>query len=125
MKIYKTKMFMKWQKKEKISDEVLCTAINEVKSGLVDANLGSNLFKKRVAKPGTGKRGSYRTIIASKFNNMWFYIFGFSKNEKDNITEREKIVLTEVAAHLLSLSAAEREKLVLENKLYEVNYESK
>ncbi|MCE3268421.1 MAG: RelE toxin of RelE / RelB toxin-antitoxin system [Burkholderiales bacterium] len=56
---------------------------------------------------------------------MWFYIFGFSKNEKDNITEREKIVLTEVAAHLLSLSAAEREKLVLENKLYEVNYESK
>lgn len=116
---------MKWQKKEKISDEVLCTAINEVNSGLVDANLGGNLFKKRVAKPGIGKHGSYRTIIASKFNDIWFYMFGFSKNEKDNITEREKIAFIEVAEHLLNLSAAERKNLVLENKLYEVNYENK
>ncbi len=125
MKIYKTKMFIKWQKKEKISDETLFTAVNDMKSGLVDANLGGNLFKKRIAKPGIGKRGSYRTIVASKFNNIWFYMFGFAKNEKDNITEREKIAFTEVAQHLLNLSDTERKKLVLENKLYEVNYENK
>ena len=123
MQIYKTKTFTKWQKKEGISDKSLYLAVSEMKSGLIDATLGSGIYKKRVAKSGFGKRGSYRTIVASKINNIWFYIFGFAKNDKDNISEREKQALIEVAQNLLELSNSERKKLMHEQKLYEVNDE--
>jgi hypothetical protein len=53
--------------------------------GLYDAELGGGLFKKRIARPGQGKRGGYRTLIASNKGDKWFFVFGFPKNERSNI----------------------------------------
>jgi hypothetical protein len=80
---------MKWQVKEGISDMDLVNAVDEIKQGLIDASLGGCLIKKRVARRGSGKSSGYRTIIATNKNNRWFFLFGFAKKEKGNLTQQE------------------------------------
>lgn len=70
-------------------------------NGLIDADLGGNLVKKRVALPGRGKRGSARTIVATKMADRWFFMYGFSKNERANIEKDELKFLQAVAKELL------------------------
>lgn len=125
MKIYKTKVFAKWQSKEKLSDFALCNAAEEVVTGLIDADLGSGIFKKRIAKAGAGKSGGYRTILATKIDGVIFFIFGFGKNEKANISSTEKQTFTEIGSKLLGFSLEEINKLISEQKLFEVHYEKK
>ena len=71
--------------------------------GLIDANLGGHLVKKRVALRGRGKRAGARTIVATKFEERWVFLFGFEKNERSNIDAKELKVLQELAASLLDL----------------------
>jgi hypothetical protein len=72
MRIFKHKYFWQWAKNEKISDHKLIKAINEIEAGLYEANLGSGLYKKRIAMAGKGKSGGYRTLIALKHNDKAF-----------------------------------------------------
>lgn len=81
-RIFTTKTFSKWQRKTGLSDKSLIKAIQEIQSGLVDARLAKGLVKKRVAQSGRGKQSSARTLVATYFEARWFFIFGFSKNEK-------------------------------------------
>jgi hypothetical protein len=62
---FKTKAFAKWMKKIGLKDQDLVHAIFEMENGLTDADIGGNVFKKRVALPGMGKRASTRTLVAS------------------------------------------------------------
>lgn len=64
MRIFKNKFFNKWAAEEGISDAQLETAVDEIKRGLIDANLGGDVLKKRVASGGKGKRGGSRTLLA-------------------------------------------------------------
>ena len=52
--------------------------------GLIDADLGGGIIKKRVPLPGRGKSGSVRTLVASKRNGKWFFLYGFEKNDKES-----------------------------------------
>lgn len=61
--IYKTKEFCSLTKKDRLSDMDLIEACDEIQRGLVDADLGGALYKKRVATEGKGKSGGYRTIL--------------------------------------------------------------
>jgi hypothetical protein len=58
----KRKDFARWQASENLPDATLCKAVQEMESGLIDADLGGFLYKKRVARPGGGKSGGYRTL---------------------------------------------------------------
>lgn len=116
LKIYKDLDFYKWQKKSKIADLHLVNAIKEIESGLYDAKLG-DLFKKRIAKPGMGKSGGFRTIIACKLNIAWFYIYGFSKNEKDNIDKKTEMALR---SYVNDFILPNTEKLIIAGELIEV-----
>ena len=53
--------------------------------GLYDADVGGGLVKKRIARPGQGKRGGFRTLVATNKGNRWVFVFGFPKNERSNI----------------------------------------
>lgn len=88
--------------------------------GLIDADLGGYIVKKRVALPGRGKSGGARTIVATKKRNRWFFVFGFAKNEKSNITVSELERLQSFAADLLSLSDNSLDQAVREGKLVEI-----
>lgn len=64
--------------------------VEEIKQGLFDGDLGGGLFKKRIPKQGTGKRSGYRTLLATKNQCKYFFVYGFSKNERENIDETEE-----------------------------------
>lgn len=116
LKIYKDLDFYKWQKKSRLADQALVSAIKEIESGLYDAKLG-DLFKKRIAKPGMGKSGGFRTIVACKLDVAWFYIYGFSKNEKENIDKKTEIALRSYVDDFIFPNA---EKLIRAGELIEV-----
>ncbi len=69
-------------RKTELSDPVLCAAVEEMERGLIDADLGGGVVKKRVALPGRGKSGGARTLVATNKGNRWFFVFGFEKNER-------------------------------------------
>lgn len=96
MRIYKTKVFDRWLKKTELTDADLIQAVNEMNNGLIDVDLGEQVFKKRIALPGRGKRSGVRTLVASKIQDQWFFLYGFAKNERDNISDQELRVLQEL-----------------------------
>ena len=90
-------------RKTRLTDNALYNAVNEMADGLIDADLGGQLFKKRVALPGQGKRGATRTIVATRFDDRWVFLYGFGKNERSNISKEELKAFQEVATDLLGL----------------------
>ena len=123
MNIYKTRLFAKWAQKEQLPDKQLKQAVWEIEKGLVDADLGGNVYKKRVALKGRGKRGGALTLIAYRAANKAFFIFGYAKKEKDNITTDERKLVQVFASELLSYSSDQLSKLVKDGNLFEVDYE--
>lgn len=120
MRIYKTKWFRKWAAKEGISDTDLRQAISEIENGLVEANLGGSVYKKRIAVNGRGKRGSFRTILAYKYNEVAFFVFGFAKNQRENVSSDEKLALKMLAKELLSYTGEKTLQALTMGKLFEV-----
>ena len=120
MEIYKGIEFGKWVLKYAISDEVLMSAIEEMNQGSYDANLGGNVYKKRIALGNKGKRGGARTILAFKVNERAFFIYGFAKSKRDNIKEEELKVLRKLAKIYLNLTELELIKAVQDGNLIRV-----
>jgi hypothetical protein len=62
MRIFKNQWFTRFAAKERIADEELKAMINQLEAGQADADLGSGVYKVRVARPGADK--SKGTILA-------------------------------------------------------------
>ncbi|MBE9053173.1 type II toxin-antitoxin system RelE/ParE family toxin [Nostocales cyanobacterium LEGE 11386] len=120
MKIYKNRTFDRWARKEGLNNLSLCNAVNEMAAGLYDADLGGGLFKKRIAKPGKGKSRGFRTLVATNNEDRWFFIFGFSKNERSNIDKDEEEALKMLSKQLLAYTHDELEQAKSSNALIEV-----
>ncbi len=88
--------------------------------GLIDADLGGSVFKKRVRLPGRGKRGSARVLIATKPADHWYFLYGFGKNEQSNIDDRELATLQKLAGELLSMTPAQVEQALTKEELMEI-----
>ncbi|MDW5318281.1 type II toxin-antitoxin system RelE/ParE family toxin [Rhizobium sp. PL01] len=93
MRVLKDVEFNNWAIEYGVTDEMLCVAAKEIEDGLVEARLGGFLLKKRVAAPGRGKSGSYRTIVGHRQADRLIFVHGFAKNETDNIKKNEKAAL--------------------------------
>jgi len=93
VRVFKTKRLDRWAGKEGLADKVLWQAALEVAAGNVEASLGQCLYKKRLARPGEGKRSGLRTIVAFKSasGDRIFFVYGFAKNQQANITETERL----------------------------------
>jgi len=120
MLIVMTKPFARWARHEAISGQLLVKAIREIEAGFVDAHLGSGLIKKRVARPGGGKRGGYRTIIAFRHAEVAIFLFGFAKNEQATLDPAELAYFRELASVLLSKPLDEVREMIADDRLYEV-----
>ena len=125
MHILKNKPFSQWAKKLKITDKTLETAINEMTSGLYEANLGGHIYKKRLPLGHKGKSGGVRTIIAFKVNDKAFFIYGFSKGEKSNITKKEEESLKDLAKIYFAYDEHQINKAIKAGVLFEVNTNEK
>jgi hypothetical protein len=113
MRILKTKKFAKDAESEGLTDAALKAAIEEFKNGLIDATLGGNLYKKRVAVGSKGKSGGLRTILVYKAGDKkLFCVYLFSKDQKDNISKTELKAFKALADFLLGLDEAEIKKSI-------------
>src|SRR5215212_564655 len=107
-------------RKSKLIQEALCVAVSEMENGLIDAELGGGIVKKRVPLPGRGKSGGARTLLATNKGSLWFFVFGFEKNERANVSPGELEALKALAADLLKLSSAELDSPVGREALQEI-----
>ena len=102
MAVFKTRAFMRFARKERIADEALRDAVARAERGLVDADLGGGVIKQRIARPGEGRSGGFRALIAFKAAERSAFVFGFAKNDQDNIGAGELRMLRKAAAEMLS-----------------------
>jgi hypothetical protein len=123
IKVFKTHHFSRWMRKTELSDKALCDAVLEMMNGLIDADLGGGIIKKRVGIAGRGKRSGARTILATNKNDRWFYVFGFQKNTQSNINSEEKEALQLLADDLLSMSITALESACQNEELQEICHE--
>lgn len=123
-RILKTRHFCRWMRRTALSDKTLLAAVAEMEAGLIDAELGGGVIKKRVALPGRGKSGSVRVLVATRRGDRWFFVFGFEKNQRASITDNELEVLQSIARDLLKLTNAQMDTAIAEGSLEEIRHDS-
>jgi hypothetical protein len=123
MRCFKTRHFARWFRKTGLSDALLCQTVDEMRKGLIDANLGGGVVKKRIALPGKGKSGGARTLVATNKRDRWFFLFGFEKNVRANITAEELQGLRIIAGQLLRMAPGQLDEAVRDSSLQEICYE--
>lgn len=120
MRVFKTRLFSRWADKEGVTDEALSQAVKELTDGLVDADLGGSVYKKRVGLHGRGKRGGVRTLVAFRLEDKAFFLYGFAKNARGNITVKERKALRLLADQLIGYSSTALSKAIRAGELIEV-----
>ncbi len=125
MRVFKTRAAIRFCKGERISDEQLTDAIARAERGLVDADLGGGLIKQRIARPGQGKRGGWRTLIAYRSGQRAVFLTGFAKSDMENISPKLTTTLKESAHDLLALSPDDIAARLAAQILTEVPYGKK
>jgi len=121
VRVFKNAWFQKFARKEKISDAALCEAVARAEAGLIDADLGGGLLKQRVARPGAGKSGGYRTLIFFRVKTRAVFAFGFAKNDRANLDEDEEATFKKAAKLVLAFSDEQMDAELESGRLAEVN----
>lgn len=119
-RIFKTRYFARWMRKTELKDEELCFAVIEMAQGLIDADLGGGILKKRVGLSGRGKRGGARTLVATNKGNRWIFVYGFEKNDRTNISDGELEALKDIAAQLLARTGKQLDEALNDGSLTEI-----
>jgi hypothetical protein len=122
VRVYKVKVFARFQRRERIVDGALAKAVRDAEAGLIDADLGGGLIKQRVARPRQGKRGGYRTVIAYRRGDRAVFLYGFAKSARANIADDELEALRRRGAGLLNAADEGLEAMVALDELTEVDY---
>jgi hypothetical protein len=119
LRVFKSKEFARFARKNQLGDAVLCRALAEIHAGTVDAELGGGVYKQRLRRSGEGKSGGYRSIILLRWKMLAIFVFGFAKSERANIGPDELRAWRVIAKQLLTTPAAVR-AAIEEGKLIEV-----
>lgn len=120
IRVFKTRYFCRWMRKTELTDRALRAAVEEMSKGLIDADLGGGVVKKRIGLAGRGKRGGARTLVATNKGDRWFFVFGFEKNVRATISTDELEALQNIAQALLERNAQELELAVADGSLEEI-----
>ena len=104
MRVFKSKEFARFTRREKIADTVLCDAVARAERGIVDADLGGGLIKQRVARPGQGRSGGFRTLLVYRTTDRSVFVYGFAKSERANVTPDRLVFWRKIAAVYLAMT---------------------
>ena len=124
MRVFKVKVFGRFQRKERLGDDALCRALRDIEAGLVDADLGHGLVKQRVARQGKGKSGGYRTIIAYKSRTRAVFLFGFAKSDRADLEPDEVKELVRRGALWLGADNETIDTAIENERLTEIDYDA-
>ena len=107
MRFFRTKAFSRFAVREDISDAFLLEAVQRAERGLIDADLGGGVIKQRIARPGEGRSGGFRTIVLYRRGSLAFFVHGFAKSDQGNIDRDELRSFRKLAGVLLALNDEE------------------
>ena len=122
MRVFKTKWFASFARRERISDRSLAEAARRAQRSLLDADLGGGIVKQRVARPGQGRSGGYRVLIAYRRDVKAVFLYGFAKSERDNIGSDELETARDIARAWLEADASRIARAITDGLIQEVNY---
>lgn len=123
MRIFKTKAFHKFAVKNAILDNDLIEAITRADKGLIDAELGANIIKQRLAKQGQGRSGGFRAFIFYRLQQNHYFVAAISKNKQENISTQELAALKKLAEQYAQLTPQQIEDSVRDGYFIEVKQE--
>lgn len=121
MRIFKNAWFARFMRKQDIQDAALRDAVDRAEQGLIDADLGGGVVKQRVARPGQGRSGGYRTLILYRQAHRAFFVYGFAKSRQANISDAEVAVFKTAASHVLDLTDGQLSALIRTGQFFEVD----
>jgi hypothetical protein len=110
VRIFKSRWFQRFARKEAIADASLFEAIARAEKGRIDADLGGGVIKQRIARPGQGRSKGYRAIVLFRRRGELpegtgaFFVYGFAKSQRANIDNDEEEQFKEAAKIVLSLT---------------------
>jgi hypothetical protein len=125
LRVFKTKEFARFSRREDIDDDRLCEAVERAVRGLIDADLGGGLIKQRVARAGQGRRGGYRTLMAIRSKARTVFVYGFAKSERDNIGPDELDFWRRVAFAFLAMDENKLKAMIDAQEITEVSCHDK
>ena len=120
MRIFQSRWFQRFARKEGIADAALRDAVARADRGQIDADLGGEVIKQRIARPGQGRSKGYRTIILFRRGEKAFFVYGLSKSQRANIDDDEEQQFKEAAKHVLALREKQLAELVKRGDFTEV-----
>ena len=98
-------------------------AVARAEKGQIDADLGGEVIKQRIARPGQGRSKGYRTIILFRRGAKAFFEYGFSKSQRANINDDEEAQFKETAKRVLALTEKQLAELLKRGDFVEVKSE--
>jgi hypothetical protein len=119
LRIFKTKWFARFARQQRIN-KTLIEAVRRAERGLIDAILGSGVIKQRIARPGEGKSGGFRSIVLFRSGERAFFVYGFAKSAQDNIGPKELKAFKALADEVFKYDAISLLKATNYGELIEV-----
>jgi hypothetical protein len=123
VRVFKTKWFARFARRERIADASLAEAVRRAERGVVDADLGGGVIKQRVARPGQGRSGGYRVLAAYRRKTRAVFLFGFAKSERDNVEDDELATLRDIARGWLEADGKALARAIEDGLIQEVAYD--
>ncbi|WP_184254546.1 type II toxin-antitoxin system RelE/ParE family toxin [Granulicella mallensis] len=120
MRVFKSRTFAQFCRKNRIADADLCEVANDMSLGSIDADLGGGVFKQRLRRPGQGKSGGFRTIVLLRREKRLTFAYGFAKNERDNIDRSELVQFRKLAKEIFQYDEEEVRRLLEAGALEEI-----
>jgi hypothetical protein len=120
MRVFVVKAFARYQRRERITDAMLCAALDNARKGLIGADLGGEVIKQRVARRGQGKSGGWRVLIALRRDERAVFLYGFGKNERENIRSDQLAELKLYARRWLGFDDKRIKQAIADGDLSEV-----
>lgn len=115
-----TKWFSKWSRKAGLTNSAILESLDDLEKGLSIADLGKNLFKVRVKREGQGKSSGYRTIVVFKKDRIAIFLYGFAKNERENISNKELSYFKKLGSDFLKLNSSQLKKAIKKEVLFDL-----
>lgn len=120
MRIFKSRWFQRFARREGIADAALQEAADRADKGRIDADLGGEVIKQRIARRGQGRSSGYRTIILFRRGTKAFFVYGFPKSQRANIDADELKQFREAAKYILALTERQLAELLKRGDFIEV-----
>jgi hypothetical protein len=122
VRVFKNTWFARFAAKEGIADSELKAIVNDtLEAGQAEASLGGGVYKVRLARSGEGKSGGYRVIVFFKSGKRTFYVYGFAKSARANISEKDLKRFKEMAKENMGMTDEQLKNRIKAGHWNEIN----